>query len=181
MQGLDKETTSLLLSSLEPADLLSSLKPAEKSSRACKNGLFFMTVLALAGFGSHYRSQQGADATELHKSAKEKAHMQSVFEIIITQETVHTLSCSNSTYAFCGDASCKAASEGIAACGCKKYTDKVGEFSMDRASSTLIRSLTYREGVLLAGSGNKEAAEKKVGAKLKRPRYHFVCRPSEPF
>jgi hypothetical protein len=121
-------------------------------------GMALTTAISGLGLQFHHRGEK------LHAiSADLRASMQSVFDALVTNNSHYQVECPNSEYAYCGHASCKASeAPGIAACGCKMYTDNLGTFEMDIASTTLIRSQTYREAVLLSVDGHEEVAKTKV-------------------
>lgn len=90
--------------------------------------------------------------------------MLKVYGHLASNGSTYIVECPNSTYAYCGQASCETSKKlgETAVCGCMMYEGVVGQFSMDASSLMLIRSLIYREAVLLSVDGLTHAAEQKV-------------------
>jgi len=141
-------------------------------ARRWKKRLLFATVtlVAVSGIGFSFRHSDlkfRHSDLELDLSPNVKAHMQEVFDILVDDKNSYTVYCSHSTYALCALASCKTVAGNTSACGCKMYTDELGEFGMNHASSMLIRSVTYRDAVLLYHANNTEQSETKICAALR--------------
>jgi hypothetical protein len=152
------------------------VKP-ESSSWVKRLLVMAAALAAISGLGLQFNR---SDQKLVSISSDVRAHMEQVFDALITNSSDYdfVVECPDSTYAYCGEASCKASgTPGVSACGCQMFTEKLGQFSMDLASTTLIRSQAYREAALLAVSGDTAAAERKVREpQAKIPTSLIFCR-----
>lgn len=128
------------------------------------------TLAIISGLGFQFRRSdlefRHSDLLEVDGgvSIEEREHMEKVYGHLVGNGSTYIVECPNSTYAYCGQASCETSKTlgETAVCGCMMYEGVVGQFSMDASSIMLIRSLIYREAVLLAVDGYTHAAEQKV-------------------
>ena len=161
---------------IETTPLLGRHLVKPESSSWVKRLLVMAAALAaISGLGLQFNR---SDQKLVSISSDVRAHMEQVFDALITNSSDYVVECPDSTYAYCGEASCKASgTPGVSACGCEMFTEKLGQFSMDLASTTLIRSQAYREAALLAVNGHTAAAEKKVREpQAKIPTSLIFCR-----